>query len=110
MGPGVQALPPRLGGPQRLLRHQPTVLGKKVGWCYREQPSEGRPDSGWRFFSGEEDNDYVNDIDHTDVYDLNTICNYDPDILPLLTAPVGTAYARGADGKFHAEQYTPSED
>ena len=87
-----------------------TVLGKKVGWCYREQPSEGRPDSGWRFFSGEEDNDYVNDIDHTDVYDLNTICNYDPDILPLLTAPVGTAYARGADGKFHAEQYTPSED
>ena len=87
-----------------------TVLGKKVGWCYREQPSEGRPDSGWRFFSGEEDNDYVNDIDHTDVYDLNTICNYDPDILPLLTAPVGTAYMRGPDGKFHAEQYTPSED
>ena len=31
-----------------------TVLGKKVGWCYREQPTEGRPDSGWRFFSGEE--------------------------------------------------------
>ncbi|MCI9156177.1 MAG: DUF2185 domain-containing protein [Lawsonibacter sp.] len=87
-----------------------TVLGKKVGWCYRETPSEGRPDSGWRFFSGEESDEYVNDINHTDVYDLNTICNYDPDILPLLTAPVGTAYARGADGKFHAEQYTPSED
>ncbi len=87
-----------------------TVLGKKVGWCYREQPTEGRPDSGWRFFSGEEGDDYVNDLAHTDVYDLNTICNYDPDILPLLTAPVGTAYARGADGKFHAEQYTPSED
>ena len=86
------------------------VDGCPVGWCYREQPTEGRPDSGWRFFSGEEDNDYVNDIDHTDVYDLNTICNYDPDILPLLTAPVGTAYMRGPDGKFHAEQYTPSED
>ena len=87
-----------------------TVLGKKVGWCYREQPTEGRPDSGWRFFSGEESEDYVNDLAHTDVYDLNTICNYDPDILPLLTAPVGTAYMRGPDGKFHAEQYTPSED
>lgn len=87
-----------------------TVLGKKVGWCYREQPSEGRPDSGWRFFSGEESDEYVNDISHTDVYDLNTICNYDPDILPLLTAPVGTAYMRGPDGKFHAEQYTPSGD
>ena len=87
-----------------------TVLGKKVGWCYREQPSEGRPDSGWRFFSGEESEDYVNDAQNTEVYDLNTICNYDPDVLPLLSAPVGTAYMRGPDGKFHAEQYTPSED
>ena len=87
-----------------------TVLGKKVGWCYREQPTEGRPDSGWRFFSGEESEDYVNDAKNTEVYDLNTICNYDPDILPLLSAPVGTAYMRGPDGKFHAEQYTPSED
>lgn len=87
-----------------------TVLGKKVGWCYREQPSEGRPDSGWRFFSGEEIDEYVNDVAHTDVYDLNTICNYDPDILPLLSAPIGTAYMRGPDGKFHAEQYTPSEN
>lgn len=86
-----------------------TVLGKKVGWCYREQPSEGRPDSGWRFFSGEESDEYVNDVAHTDVYDLNTICSYDPDILPLLSAPVGTAYMRGPDGKFHAEQYTPPE-
>ncbi|MEY8317241.1 DUF2185 domain-containing protein [Oscillospiraceae bacterium 50-58] len=87
-----------------------TVLGKRVGWCYREQPTEGRPDSGWRFFSGEESEDYVNDARNTEVYDLNTICNYDPDILPLLTAPVGTAYMRGPDGKFHAEQYTPPED
>lgn len=86
-----------------------TVLGKKVGWCYREQPSEGQPDSGWRFFSGEESDMYVNDLAHTEVYDLNTICNYDPDILPLLTAPVGTAYMRGPDGNFRAEQYTPSE-
>ncbi|MCI9027061.1 MAG: DUF2185 domain-containing protein [Lawsonibacter sp.] len=87
-----------------------TVLGKRVGWCYREQSTEGRPDSGWRFFSGEEDEAYTSDPEHTEVYDLNTICNYDPDILPLLTAPIGTAYARGADGKFYAEQFTPSEE
>ncbi|WP_251319661.1 immunity protein Imm33 domain-containing protein [Flintibacter muris] len=86
------------------------VLGKKVGWCYRGQPSEGYPDSGWRFFSGEEDETYTNDPQNTEVYDLNTICNYDPDILPLLSAPIGTAYARGEDGKFYAEQFTPSED
>lgn len=87
-----------------------TVLGKQVKWCYREQPSEGCPDSGWRFFSGEEDDEYVSDPSHTEVYDLNTICNYDPDILPLLSAPVGSAYAQGADGKFHAEQFTPPEE
>ena len=87
-----------------------TVLGKKVGWCYREQPSEGYPDSGWRFFSGEESEEYINDPENTEVYNLNTICNYDPNIIPLLNAPVGTAYMLGPDGKFHAEQYTPPED
>ena len=87
-----------------------TVLGKKVGWCYREEPDGQFPDSGWRFFSGEESDDYVNDLEHTGVYDLNSICNCDPEILPLLSAPFGTAYARGADGKFHAEQYAPSKD
>ena len=86
-----------------------TVLGKKVGWCYREQPNDQNPDSGWRFFSGEESEEYINDLAHTEVYDLNTICNCDPDVLPLLSAPYGTAYARGADGKFHAEPYTPSQ-
>ncbi len=89
---------------------QITVLGKKVRWCYREQPSEGYPDSGWRFFSGEESEDYINDAANTEVYDLNTVCNYDPDILPLLNAPAGTAFARGTDGKFYAEPYTPPED
>ena len=82
-----------------------TVLGKRVGWCYREKPDGQYPDSGWRFFSGEESDEYTNDVNNVGVYSLNTICNYDPDILPLLTAPYGTAYARGEDGKFHAEPF-----
>ncbi|NCE65373.1 DUF2185 domain-containing protein [Pseudoflavonifractor sp. 524-17] len=87
-----------------------TVLGKKVGWCYREEPDGQFPDSGWRFFSGEESDSYISDLAHTDVYDLNTICNYDPDVIPLLRAPYGTAYVRGADGKFRAEPYHPPKD
>ncbi len=31
-----------------------TVDGCRVGWCYRETPSENYPDSGWRFFAGDE--------------------------------------------------------
>jgi hypothetical protein len=88
-----------------------TVLGKKVGYCYREKPTGNDfSDSGWRFFSGEETNEYVNDLDNSDVYDLNTICNYDPDIIPLLNAPYGTAYVRGRDGAFHTEAFTPPQD
>ena len=86
-----------------------TVLGKKVGYCYREKPDSQYPDSGWRFFSGEETDEYANDVNNVGVYSLNTICNYDPDILPLLTAPYGTAYARGEDGKFHAESFEAPE-
>ena len=59
-----------------------TVLGKKVGYCYREKPDSQYPDSGWRFFSGEETDEYANDVNNVGVYALNTICNYDPDILP----------------------------
>ena len=85
-----------------------TVLGKKVGCCYREKPDSDRfPDSGWRFFSGEEPEAYVQDAANSDIYDLNTICNYDPDVIPLLNAPYGIAYVRGADGSFHAEAFTP---
>ena len=86
-----------------------TVLGKPVRWCYRETPDEKYPDSGWRFFSGEETDAYIRDPSHTGIYRLNTICNYDPDILPFLTAPYGTAYARGEDGKFYAEPFEAPE-
>jgi hypothetical protein len=35
-----------------------TVDGKRVGYMYREKP-DGPPDSGWRFFSGEESQAYA---------------------------------------------------
>ncbi len=77
-----------------------TIAGRKVGWCYREQPDGELPDSGWRFFAGDESESYIDDPSHTEVCELNTVCNYDPDILPLLDAPYGSAFARGEDGQF----------
>ncbi len=109
--PELRELLPGWEGPNGCLATDHiTVLGKQVGWCYRERPDGQYPDSGWRFFSGEEDEAYINDIGHTGVYDLNTICNYDPDIIPLLSAPFGAAYARGEDGKFHAEPFEAPEE
>jgi hypothetical protein len=34
------------------------------------------------------------------IYDINTIANYDPDIIPFLDSPTGSAFERGANGKF----------
>ncbi len=69
-----------------------TVDGMQVGYLYRESPSSGFPDSGWRILAGDESEAYLDDPAHLRIYDLNTLCNYDPRILPLLDAPVGTAY------------------
>ncbi len=82
------------------------VDGCRVGYCYREAADESYPDSGWRFFAGDEEEAYLDDAGHFGVYALNTLCNYDPDILPLLHAPAGTAYLRGEDGRFHPQART----
>ncbi len=71
-----------------------TVEGNPVFFMYREEP-DNDVDSGWRFMSGLEDEDYMNDANNLDAYDVNTIANYDPSIIPYLHAPVGTAYERG---------------
>jgi hypothetical protein len=70
-----------------------TVDGLKVGFMYREEPDEVT-DSGWRFFSGTEDQDYVNDPKNTSIYSVNTIANYDRSIITYLTLPIGTELER----------------
>jgi hypothetical protein len=67
---------------------------------YRESPADSG-DSGWRFFAGDEPQEYVDDHRHIEIYDVNTIANYDPEIVPLLDAQPGTAYERaGSTGQF----------
>ena len=75
------------------------VDGEKIGYMYREEPDPEMPDSGWRFLAGDESDEYLNDPLNIGIYSLNTICNYDPDIIPLLHAPYGTAYFRDETGK-----------
>jgi hypothetical protein len=70
-----------------------TVDGQKVAFMYREKPNEDT-DSGWRFMSGFEPQEYIDDQSHLEIYDVNTIANYDPEIIPLLDAPVGSVFER----------------
>lgn len=74
-----------------------TVDGLKVGYMYREAPHEGL--SGWMFLSGEETQEYLDNPDNAGIYNVNTIANYDPEIIPLLNKPVGSAFARKDGGK-----------
>ncbi len=79
------------------------VDGCKVGVCYRLLPARGDEgwDSGWVFLSGDEDGAYLTDGQHMSRCDLNTLCNYDPNILHLLELPAGSYLVRGMDGQFH---------
>ena len=70
-----------------------TVDGNPVMYMYKEQPQNSE-DSGWRFFSGAEDDEYMAKKSNHSVYDTNTIANYDPSIIPYLSAKVGSAFER----------------
>jgi hypothetical protein len=77
-----------------------TTGGKPVGFMYRDKP-ENNDDSGWRFLSGAESQQYLDDPKNLAIYDVNTIANYDPDIIPLLDAPTMTAFERDSNsGRF----------
>lgn len=70
-----------------------TVEGLPIRYMYREKPSN-EMDSGWRFFSGTETEDYLDDLNNSEVYDVNTIANYDRYIIPYLDYPVGSELER----------------
>jgi hypothetical protein len=70
-----------------------TVEGRKVGYMYREEPNN-ELDTGWRFMSGRESQAYMDDAANHEVYSVNTIANYDVDIIPFLDAPIGCAFVR----------------
>jgi len=71
---------------------------------YREQ--SGNPvDSGWRFFAGDDIQEVADDPAYLEIYDVNTVANYDPEIIPYLDKPIGTAWARNAVGEWEEEDF-----
>lgn len=77
------------------------VDGAPVGYMYRETPDDS-VDSGWRFFAGDEDSDYMEDPRLQGIYDVNVIANYDQAVIALLAAAVGSVFKRGPDGVLRA--------
>lgn len=70
-----------------------TVKARRIGYAYREAPDDSA-DSGWRFTAGDESDAYMDDPANHGVYDVNTIANYDPGIIPILNSEIGVAFVR----------------
>ena len=79
-----------------------TVEGEKVRYMYRENPDD-KYDSGWRFFSGKETQEYTDNPDNFGFYKLNTIANYDQTIVQYLDMPVGTTLELNESTKLFEE-------
>lgn len=70
-----------------------TVKGNRVGYMYRQLP-QNKCDSGWVFTAGTESQEFMDDANNHGIYNINTIANYDPEIIPLLDSPAGSAFER----------------
>ena len=70
-----------------------TVDGELIDYMYRDEPANDL-DSGWRFQGSSEDQEYMDDSDNHEVYDVNTIANYEPGIIDYLHLPIGTHLER----------------
>lgn len=68
-------------------------LGYPVRFMYREAPDH-KIDSGWRFLSGFEDDNFINNPDNIFLRDLGEMIAVDPSLRSLLDSPSGSAFER----------------
>jgi len=71
-------------------------VGKPILYMTRDNPVE-QTDSGWTFLSGEEldfDEQFMENGANFQMYELNTVANVDPSVVPLLNTIPGAAFER----------------
>jgi hypothetical protein len=92
----IQSLVPDLGF--GFVSDKIAVDGHRVQFMVREEP-EKEADSGWRFLGGGETEEYLDEPEHISMLEINTVANYDPEIIPFLMYPPGTQIERNAAGR-----------
>src|SRR5689334_6791405 len=85
-------LPSKCGG--GMASDRIMVDGVPIGYMYRSCESANPVDTGWRFLAGDETPEDLNDVEKCGVYSLNTIANYDSDIIPYLQTPAPCAFEK----------------
>jgi len=85
------------------------VDGSPIGYMYRQKPVSGG-DSGWRFLAGDEDEAYIARDENHGIYDLNTVVNYDPSVIPFLDASPGSRFDKVAGNTYEALEPWPEDE
>ncbi|GGF69588.1 immunity protein Imm33 domain-containing protein [Wenyingzhuangia marina] len=76
-----------------------------INYIYREEPMEvdkerGYIDTGWRFLSGNESDEYIEDFENISLVSIGSILSRDDSFIDLLEAEIGTSFERNENGIF----------
>jgi hypothetical protein len=70
--------------------------GQRIGYLYREEP-DTKEDSGWRFLTGDETDEYMDNSDNLAFVSIGAVLSRDDSILSLLEEPCGSSFQRDAE-------------
>lgn len=88
----------QLGGDGAFVTEKVLSEGLPVLFIYREDPDNDQ-DSGWRAFSGAEDQEYINNPDNWKLVSLDVLTDRDPSVSEVLEYPVGSAFERNQENE-----------
>lgn len=77
--------------------------GWKVGYMCREE-AVNEDDSGWSFFVGNEDDEYVEDYRNIQLMSIHAVMQHDSVIWKYITSPIGTNLIRISSDEFEADE------
>lgn len=64
-----------------------------IRWLYREE-ADREEDSGWRMFSGGENEEYTDNPDNIRIVSVGYLLDKDPTLLEIIKGDIGSAYER----------------
>ena len=73
--------------------------GEAIGYLYREEP-DAEDDSGWRFTTGSETDEYMNNSENSSYVSLGVVLREDDSVVHLLEHTSGIAFAKDQNGNF----------
>ena len=70
----------------------------------RRSDSAGDDDSGWEFYSGDEDDEYMNDDGNCLCYPVYVIVSIDPVLMKYIETPAEVSLVRVSSDEFEEDQ------